>query len=700
MPFVRLLIPLISGIILGIQLEYSLPIFVPFLLWIVVLLVYFIQKYRPKFHQSQQIFLPIFFMILSCGWVLTDLQLSQNKTIKLAEKSLLIASITETPKAIENAIALQVEIESYKHNNQWYKTEGNAIVYLQKDSIAERLSSGMLIGFQPKFDDIKNSGNPDEFNYSNYMAYHLISSQTYLKSGSWILIDGKTAGSIKLWFLKLRNQLLNIYREAGLQNNEYAVAAALSLGYKDQLQDKLKHAYASSGAMHILAVSGLHIGIIFMVMQFLLAGFKKIKYLKILQVCILIASIWFYAMLTGLSPSVTRAATMFTFISFGKFFKRHVNIYNILAASAFLTLVINPLNLTELGFWLSYLAVLSIVLFFQPIYNLWQPKYKLSDKIWSLIAVSMAVQIGTVPLTVFYFHQFSNYFILTNLLVIPLVTIIVFTAIALFVFSFVPMVKLLLGKLLTIVISLLNHSVFWIESLPFSVSENLYITRMQMLILFAAIFAFSIYFLAHKRRAVFPALILLILFISVGILRHIENQTDNKFIVYNLPKNSGINFILGKENILFTDFQSPKFEQSKSKLKNHWLAEGIEKEKFIDLNKLSSKFMLTNLISISHPALFQKEGFVAYKDFRVLIIFDNRYNNISTDQKLPLDCIVLSNNAKIDLETINQCFNFKYLILDSSNTFYYCQKIKEASNKYKFITFDVNEKGAFLKELY
>ena len=371
----------------------GLPAYIPLVAWGFLLIFYFVSRGKPDYRISYVFALPVFLFIFLGGWYLSSFQLSKTKSVNLPEDSILIASITETPKETEKSVAVRIRVEAYRYHNDWYQTTGNAIVYLQKDTVASSLRAGMLISFHPEFDSIRNAGNPGEFDYANYMAYHMIASRTFLKSGSWCLL-GDGAGSVKLWFLNLRNRLLNIYRESGLEGDEYAVAAALSLGYKDKLQDGLRHAYSSSGAMHVLAVSGLHVGIIFLVMQFVLGAFRRIKKLIFLQVSILVLSIWFYAMLTGMSPSVTRAAVMFSFISVGKLFRQNVNIYNILAASAFLTLVINPLSLSELGFWLSYLAVLSIVTFFPPVYALITPRSKLLDKLWSLVAVSIAAQIG------------------------------------------------------------------------------------------------------------------------------------------------------------------------------------------------------------------------------------------------------------------------------------------------------------------
>ena len=282
---------------------------------------------------------------------------------------------------------------------------------------------------------------------------------------------------------------------------------------------------------------------------------------------------------------------------------------------------------------------------------------------------------------------------------IPIVTIIVYLAVLLFAVSFIPGLVLILGRVLAWLINLLNRSVYFVEGLPAAVSENLYISRFQMFILYAAILSFILYFILHKRKAVFPALLFLLLFISTGIIRDMKNQQNEKFIVYNLRGNSGINFILGQENIMFTDFKSPKLEKNKSYLKNHWLAEGIEKEKFVDMNKLNSRYMLTNVMTIDHPGLFQKEGFIGLGDFRILIIRDDRYKYVCNDRRIGLDYIILSCNADISAEKLTELFDFKCVILDSSNAGYYRSAVKAESEELGFDVYDVSEKGAFVRNL-
>ncbi len=699
MPFVRLLFPLLIGIAFGIHSGLSLPPEFPLVLGVSCFLFYGLKSIRESFRFRYLLAIPVFLFLISTGWFLTTQALSESNTVELPDEALLIARIDNEPKETEKSMSIRISVEAFRHNDKWYAGEGQALVYLQKDSLSKKLNPGMLISFRPNFNAIENAGNPNEFDYEKYMSYHMIASQTYLRSGTWKVIGESNEMGVRMLFLQLRQKLLQIYLDVGLTGDEYAVAAALSLGYKDKLQDDIRHAYSSSGAMHVLAVSGLHVGIIFLVMQSLLGFLRRKKSLIPLQVTLLILSIWFYAALTGLSPSVTRAAIMFSFISVGKLFGRNVSIYNILAASAFVTLIINPLNAAALGFWLSYSAVLSIVLFFPPIYRLIKPRYVILDKVWSLVAVSIAAQIGTAPLTIYFFNQFSNYFILTNILVIPIVTLIIYLAMSVFVFSFIPIVAAFLGKILAWTVSLLNTSVFWIESLPESVSENLYMSQFQMLILFLVIICFAVLYFSAKRQLIWPAMSLLILFFGISIFRDIKNQTKEVFVVYNLRGNSGINCITGDEHVLFTDFETFDVESTNKQLGNYWLAEGVSKEKFVDLNQFGQQYMFTNLLRIDNRRVFLKSGFVGFAGIRTLILVDDYYVNKMIEKPIKLNYLIYTGNAKLSPEKLNSLFDYDLVILDASLPYYQREYLITEFKNANIPYYDVSEQGAFLHEL-
>jgi hypothetical protein len=190
-----------------------------------------------------------------------------------------------------------------------------------------------------------------------------------------------------------------------------------------------------------------------------------------------------------------------------------------------------------------------------------------------------------------------------------------------------------------------------------------------------------------------------ILFVSVGIFRDVKSQEQEVFLVYNLRGNTGVNCIIGKEHVLFTDFEDTDIENKSKNLKNYWLAEGVNKEKYVDLNCSSSQYMFSNIMSISNPAVFLKQNFIGFRDLRVLILRDDKYSNRTVDIPLALDYIVLANNADVSVEDILRLFTFKKIIIDSSNSWYYRKKILKLLDENSIEYYDVSNKGAFIKKL-
>jgi competence protein ComEC len=701
MPVVRLLIPFMAGVVLVLKtaFESGMP---PVLVFGVLCLVYLRFETRLSFYYPGRwiSYVLVFLFLFSAGAFLASDKLDKVNPVSLPDDALLIAEIQKPPKASENAYSTDISVQAYRYKDEWFDGDGLARVYFQKDSMAKDVKPGMLIAFQPDFDTVSNTGNPEEFDYAKYMMYHMMASSTYLKSGSWKIIDQTEISGLKRQMISLRTHLLDIYRKAGLEGDEFAVAAALSLGYKDKLHDKLRHAYSASGAMHVLAVSGLHVGIIYMVMYFLLSPLRRKKKLMYLQVVIIVIAIWFYALLTGMSPSVTRAAVMFSFISAGSLFKQHINIYNILAASAFVTIAVNPFVITELGFWLSYLAVLSIVTFYKPIYRLLNVRNRILDKLWSLVAVSIAAQIGTAPLTVFYFHQFSNYFILTNILVIPVVTIIVYAAMLVFLVSFaLPVLAVYAGQAMAFLVGVLNKLVFFIEGMPGAVSEQLYITPLQMLILYMIIVSGALVLMKGKRQYAWAVTGLLIIMLSIGIFRDLKSVEQQKLLVYNMRNQTAINCIVGNDNVLFTDAAGENRNKLDERLSNYWLSEGLKKEKFVDLNKTGGRYMFSSMFSIDNPYIFMKDLYIGFKDIKMLIIRDDRYRYMISQNPMELDYLVLSSGADVEASTLHRLFSFKKLIIDASFPYYKKEKIKQAMAKHNIPVHDVVKNGAFVVDL-
>jgi competence protein ComEC len=287
---------------------------------------------------------------------------------------------------------------------------------------------------------------------------------------------------------ELRGKILNIYSKYGIRGNEYGVLSAMTLGDREELDKQIVKDYAAIGVIHIIVVAGLHLGIVFLGLNFFLGFLNRTAKSLLLKDFLLITLIWAYALITGLAPSICRAATMLSFFIVGKMFSKSTNTYNLLAASAFLLLCINPYMLLNIGFQLSYAAVFGIVYLHPKIYHLYDSDYWLIRKAWLITSISIAAQVFTLPLSLLYFHQFPNYFLLANLFVIPLTTGIIWMAIGLLITSYFPYVAFPIAWLLNKMIHSLNWIVDTIHQLPNALIRNIYITMLEAALLYAIIF--------------------------------------------------------------------------------------------------------------------------------------------------------------------------------------------------------------------
>ncbi len=253
--------------------------------------------------------------------------------------------------------------------------------------------------------------------------------------------------------------------------------------------------------MHILAVSGMHVGIIYILLNTILI-FSKNKYGKVIKVIIIVISLWLYAFITGLTPSVCRAALMFSFIAIGSIYSKQNNTYNSIFSSAFILLIINPFNFFSIGFQLSYVAVLGIVALQPIIYKSIYVKNYILDKTWSLFSVTLAAQIATTPLTLYYFHNFSTYFWLSNLIIVPMIPIITYLAILILIVPFLPIIQEYTSKLLIICIDIMNFVVAKIEVLPMYLITNIYINKIHILLMYSVIVIVFSYITIRKNKMI------------------------------------------------------------------------------------------------------------------------------------------------------------------------------------------------------
>ncbi len=461
--------------------------------------------------------------------------------------------IISHPTASEKTIKAKAELEARYHERQAVPSTGKVLLYFEKDSLAMRLSYGDRISFRGKLNPLQGPQNPYEFDYKNYLNLQAIYAQAYLPARSWKLTEKYQGHNLKSWSIKARTYLLDVIRKWPLSTKERTVTQALLLGYRYDIEDDVLRAYSAAGATHVLAVSGLHVGIVYLLTYYLLFFVDRVKHGKVIRTALLVLLLWAYAMITGLSPSVVRAATMFSFVAVGTAFKRPTSIYNTLLASAMVLLIIKPTYLFEVGFQLSYLAVLGIV-WLQPRFEgMLNPKGWVLKQLWTITTVSLAAQIATFPLGLYYFHQFPALFLISNLLVIPLVTVLMYIGLVGLILSASGWLVKPLIHLYNLVLQLMNKSVEWVEGWTWFLIDQIHISRLEMVLIYLMIgFGFAWLFqgkLWRLRATVAMAVFL----VAMQVIENYQLQNRSEITFYALRKNAAISFLSAGRGVLLAD---------------------------------------------------------------------------------------------------------------------------------------------------
>ena len=611
--------------------------------------------------------LSLYIFIFFTGVFIADKETNKATKNQFKQESFVIGEILKTPKVYDKFIKTNLKIIALKNKGSYKESTGKSLLMIEKDSLALQLTKGDVIRFVPQFKEIKSNNNPETFNYKRYLFFHLISQQSYLKSNTWKKINYSEHKFSPPNISRLRDYLIRQYKKYGIKNDELSVLSALTLGYKNDLDKNIQKSYASSGAIHVLAVSGLHVGIVFVIISQILKFLGKERWAKIVRFVLSILFIWFFAFLTGAAPSVLRASVMFSFIALGQALNRSGTIYNSIFSSAFIMLLINPFLLFDLSFQLSYSAVISIVYFQAKISSLLHPQNKFMKWTWDLVSVSIAAQIGTVPIIIYYFHQFPNYFLISNFIVIPMATIIIWLSLIFFLSLKVTFVASFLAKTILLFISIQNHLIQKIGMLPYALTKDLFIDTPQLILLILIVL--SLILVSYKsnfRNSLIFGLTLLI-FINYSNYKSIEQGHQKKIIVYDINQQTAINLIDGNDNILISSLK----ENTKLidyNIKNNWLSLGLETEKYIKTRNLNSSFALSNIFSSSNPNFFSKNQFIQFYDKRILYLQSKEQIEELKPSKIKLDYIIIGKNTMVDVAELKLHFDFKQIIIDSSHS--------------------------------
>ncbi|MBN1199667.1 MAG: ComEC family competence protein [Bacteroidales bacterium] len=572
--------------------------------------------------------------------------------------------------------------------------KGKVVLFLEKDSNALALRYGDWILVSVSLKPLQDESNPYGFDPAGYYRRKGIYAQGWVAPTDWKLTGIPESNSLKRLALGVRDRLLKILKENDLKGEEFAVASAILLGYTGDIGSDLRKGFAASGAMHILAVSGMHVGIIFLFLETLLAVLKRRKFGRLIKAFLMILMIWCYAMVTGLSPPVFRAALMISLIILGKTLRRKPDSLNVVGGAMMTLLLLDPTLLLHLGFQFSFLAVFGILFLYKPLFSLMPSRGWVLTRVWGLMAVSIAAQIATFPMALYAFHQFPNYFLLTNMLVLPLASLVIYNGIGVLVLSPFPVFSALLAKTLSFIVWLLNTVIRFIEELPGSVSGGIYMHWIEVALLYGVIVSIACFLFFQKARWVYTFLGLLLLWSTIGFLRDDDQLYRNRMMIFKVNGASQYLFIQGQKAVFLKDYQAACVSPDSRQIVSVIIpAEGITRSATGYLTENDSRIRDDRR---EFGFFFRRGDFLQFSDYR-MIILSNTLPSTLTDT-MDVNMVILRKNPDIEIQRVVRCFHPEQIVIDPNNSWYRIRKWKEQAEKLNISCYSVADEGAFILE--
>ncbi len=478
-----------------------------------------------------------------------DLSHHADHLINSGKVEAYLAKVLEHDQPKPNSTGNAVEVLAVKKGKDTQPAKGKVLIYHRSE---EPLLPGSLILVKGHPGRLEEPSNPAAFNYASFMAKKQVYFSHFI-GNDFEILPTKTKSD---WSLKINDlrAFLEEKIEVYIQTPASAqIAKALLIGQKEDLETGLSEAYVTAGAMHVLAVSGLHVGIIYGFFFLFWKPHRSKGFVRVLLLGFIVMVIWLYALITGMSPSVMRAATMFSLMAIAQMKFRNPSIFNPLALSAMVLVMFDPFIVFSVGFQLSYIALTGILLFQPLISRIWIPNQRWLQYFWEITAVGLAAQLATFPLSIHYFHVFPTYFLFSNLFAIPGAFLVMAAGIPFLLLSTFDGLGFLLGQVVDFIVNCLNNSVFTLQYLPFSRLENLHFQLPEMLLIWT--FLFFLYFLIEDRAKIQFTVILVVMFLfsfyRIGWFW--KNFQKEELLVYAVEEGLAVDYFSKGQVYSFTD---------------------------------------------------------------------------------------------------------------------------------------------------
>lgn len=686
-PFFRLLLALIAGIVTSRMCRlYDLTLLalaVPALL--VILLSFVVTDVRWSHRLRWGFGAGLIVWVYLLGYLLMQNRESDLRFAFSGDAEVYCIHITAPPEHKERSVLVEAVAERCGRSEtdssgvpvppQWRKSVRNAspgvILFIRKDSAAQTLRRGDVLIARVKFQPPAPVQNPDGFNYAAYLYNKGFVATAFVDSAEWKKWSSRGQSSVLHRADSVRDRLLAVFRGLGLGAGEFAVLAALTLGYTDELEPDIMAHYSASGAMHVLSVSGLHVGVIYLILNFLVSLVFRKPSMLIPKTILLVIALWFYAVITGLSPSVVRASAMFSMVAVGKAFDRTAQIYNTISSTCFFLLLYNPAYLYDVGFQLSYTAVLGIV-YFQPKIS---PLLSFTNKglkwLWDLTSVSLAAQLGTLPLSLFYFNQFPNYFLLTNYIAIPLSTFVIYAAVVYLAVFYLPFAGAAAGWIVRELLELLNSSIAWIHQLPGSVLQ-VYAGPVELAVM-GVVLACAIGYTELRNYLFIPVAlgaVLLCCLFQIGV--ELQTLRTERMVYLSDRVESHLLLASGK---------------------NEWV-HSTDSNRFV---KQAGKYRMKNRLKNIRFTIQTHTLITRCMGKRIVVLTDSAFRHIQSRRPLKVDYLIVHRFSRQKAEQLMNCFDAQQVIVGAGVSAYYTQSIREWCARHRKKFYSVAESGAYIE---
>ena len=670
-PFVKLTICLIAGIILGHLHTISFESSSYILLFLLAVLTISFLIAREQFEKSMWFGIIAFITTVAIGLWTVSIHNPKNRANHYSH---FISNKNDSLKTITFRIREVLKPNTYYNTYivEVLKTgrhivSGTCLMNIPKHPTQNTLNVDEVYITKTVFETVPPPLNPGQFNYKNYLEKKYLYHQLFVSKNKLLKLPSnqQTLLGMAKNIRKHINQRLNTY---SFKPNERAIINALLLGQRQNISDAVYTNYTNAGAIHVLAISGLHIGIILIILNFVFKPLERLRHGLFIKTIMLLIILWGFAIIAGLSASVTRAVTMFSIVAVGMHLKRPANIYNTLAISIFLILLFKPLFIFDVGFQLSYLAVFSIVSIDPYLFRLWKPKYWILKVYWHTLTITISAQLGILPISLYYFHQFPALFFLTNLLIIPFLGIILGLGILVILLATFNVLPTFLAHLFGGSIEVMNTIVGWVAKQEMFLFKDIPFNILHVIAAYTLIITLARFMIKRNYRRFVMLGIAIILGQCTLIYTNLK-RPNNQFLVFHKNKHSVLGQVFKNKMIVGSDGDDAT-KNTPNIILDYALGNFISS---IQKDTLNNLYLLGN---------------------KKLLVIDSL--GIYRVKTFSPDYVLLRNSPKINLNRLIDSIHPTCIIADGSNYKSFIEHWKSTCLKTKTPFHITGEKGAFV----